>query len=74
MVSWLSQEEACQRLGIKRDTLYAYVSRGRVTAMPDATHQGRSVYRAADVDALVSNRTRGRKRQAIAASTMSWGE
>lgn len=74
MVSWLSQEEACRRLGIKRDTLYAYVSRGRVTAMPDAAHQGRSVYRAADVDALVSNRTRGRKRQAIAASTMSWGE
>lgn len=74
MVKWLSQEEACLRLGVKRETLYAYVSRGRISSVPDATQQGRSLYRSADVEALVGNQQRGRKRQAIAASTMSWGE
>lgn len=29
---WLSTEEAAQRLGVQRDTIYAYVSRGRLTS------------------------------------------
>jgi hypothetical protein len=32
---WIRRGEALARLGVKTQTLYAYVSRGRITARPD---------------------------------------
>ncbi|RZJ43557.1 MAG: citrate synthase, partial [Brevundimonas sp.] len=32
---WIGRSEALGRLGVKAQTLYAYVSRGRITARPD---------------------------------------
>jgi citrate synthase len=51
----LTARQAAERLGIKLDTLYAYVSRGRVESvgMPGSRERR---YRAADVEALMANR------------------
>ena len=59
---------------MSRQTLYAYVSRGRigVTAAPDDPR--RSLYDAADVRRLAERNRSGRSRRAVAASTISWGE
>ena len=65
--------EAVERLGVSRATLYAYVSRGLVRAVPDAGDPRRSLYSAADVDGLVTRKRRGRKPERIAASTLDWG-
>jgi len=71
---WLSQEEACEALGVLKQTLYAYASRGRVEVRWDPEHVGRKLYRGSDVVALIKKRARGRARKTIAASTMAWGE
>lgn len=49
---WIPRSEALTRLGVKAQTLYAYVSRGRIAARPDPTHPRRSLYAAADVARL----------------------
>ena len=53
----LTAEEAAARLGIKKATLYAYVSRGLLTRVVAADGR-RSLFRAPEVDAL----RRGRRR------------
>ena len=35
MTDWIAAEEALRRLKVRPQTLYAYVSRGRVRAEPD---------------------------------------
>ena len=55
---WLSTAEAAARLGVKRETLYAYVSRGMLERRPAA--DGRSSTFAADqVEALAQRARRG---------------
>lgn len=49
---WIARDEALARLGIKTQTLYAYVSRGRIAARPDPTDPRRSLYAAEDVARL----------------------
>jgi citrate synthase len=73
-VRWLTAVDATASLGVSRQTLYAYVSRGRigVTAAPDDPR--RSLYDAADVRRLAERNRSGRSRRAVAASTISWGE
>ncbi len=70
----LSAEAASARLGVSRQTLYSYVSRGLVRAWPDPDDPRRSVYDGADVAQLVARRSRGRARRDVAASTTDWGE
>ncbi|RVC80593.1 DNA-binding protein, partial [Mesorhizobium sp. M4A.F.Ca.ET.022.05.2.1] len=36
MTEWLTREEALERLKVRPQTLYAYVSRGRIGMRPDA--------------------------------------
>lgn len=48
----LSADEAAARLGVRKATLYAYVSRGLLTAVPDPQQPQRSLYPAFDVDRL----------------------
>ena len=54
---WIGRGEALERLGIKTQTLYAYVSRGRITARPDPADPRRSLYAAADIERLSGVRT-----------------
>ena len=48
----ISAAEAAARLGVKRETLYAYVSRGRIAARPDPDDPRRSLYSAEDVERI----------------------
>jgi len=62
------------RLGVRSQTLYAYVSRGRILAEPDPDEPRRSRYRASDVAALATRKARGRKAADVAAHAIAWGE
>ena len=59
MTEWLIAGEALRRLGVRPQTLYAYVSRGRVHAEPDPGDPRRSRYRASDIAALRMRKARG---------------
>ncbi|BCM22132.1 citrate synthase [Mesorhizobium sp. J8] len=74
MTEWLTREQALERLNIRPQTLYAYVSRGRIGMKPDDADPRRSQYRADDIAALATRRDRGRSPQAIAESAIAWGE
>nr|MBW0149572.1 citrate synthase [Phenylobacterium sp.] len=74
MTDWIAAEEACARLNVRSQTLYAYASRGRLTARPDPADPRRSLYRAADVAVLAERKVRGRKAAAVAAGAIAWGE
>lgn len=71
---WLTAEEAMRQLGIRPQTLYAYVSRGRVEAQADPTDPRRSRYRLSDVAALATRKGRGRKAADVAQGAIAWGE
>lgn len=49
---WIGRGEALGRLGVKAQTLYAYVSRGRIAARPDPDDPRRSLYAASDIARL----------------------
>jgi citrate synthase len=53
--TWVSSEEACERLGIRSQTLYAYVSRGRLTPRREGR---RSLFDVRELDDLAA---RGRR-------------
>jgi citrate synthase len=74
MADWLSADEALSRLRVRPQTLYAYVSRGRVRAEPDPAEPRRSRYRASDVAALAERKSRGRKAADVARGAIAWGE
>jgi len=74
MTEWLKSNEALARLGVRSQTLYAYVSRGRVRAEPDPGDPRRSRYRASDIAALTTRKARGRKAADVAADAIAWGE
>ena len=74
MSDWLSATEACERLGVRAQTLYAYVSRGRIRAAPAPGDPHRSRYRAVDILAVEQRQRRGRKAAEVAALAIAWGE
>lgn len=57
---WLTADEAADRLNVKKETVYAYVSRGRLTSRKATGGRG-SLFRLADVDRLVARVRRGRE-------------
>ncbi len=63
-----------ERLGVRPQTLYAYVSRGRIQARPDPIDPRRSHYRTSDIAALATRKARGRKAADVAADAIAWGE
>ena len=73
-IDWIAAEDARGRLGVRAQTLYAYVSRGRVQVRPDPSDSRRSLYRAADIAALTERKSRSRKVSDVAAGAISWGE
>ncbi|WP_029003765.1 citrate synthase family protein [Azorhizobium doebereinerae] len=72
MDRYLGAEEAAARLGVSRQTLYAYVSRGLLKAH-DGADPRQSRYLAEDVARLAKERRRGRRPKEIARSTLDWG-
>ncbi|TWB22025.1 citrate synthase [Nitrospirillum amazonense] len=72
MADLLTAAQAATRLGVSRQTLYAYVSRGLLRAQPEGdTRESR--YLAAEVDRLALTRIRGRRPKDIAKATLDWG-
>ncbi len=71
---WMAAEEASDRLGVRAQTLYAYVSRGRVRVRPDPRDPRRSLYQGADIAALLERKARSRKVSDVAAGAIAWGE
>lgn len=74
MTEWIDAAEAGRRLGVKPQTLYAYVSRGRIRAEADAGDPRRGRYAASDVALLATRKARGRKASEVAADAIAWGE
>jgi citrate synthase len=74
LTEWLSAAEALDRLGLKPQTLYAYVSRGLLAARPDPEDSRRSLYRAREVEILVERRRRSRRPSDVAVGAMAFGE
>src|SRR5262245_17638373 len=58
---WVAAEVARAQLGVRPQTLYAYVSRGRVRVRPDPDDPRRSLYRVADLEALAERKSRSRR-------------
>jgi citrate synthase len=54
--AWVTSTEACQRLGIRPQTLYAYVSRGRLTPRKEGR---RSLFSVDELDGLAAKGRRG---------------
>jgi citrate synthase len=71
---WIGADEARARLGVRPQTLYAYVSRGRVQTRPDPGDPRRSLYRSADIAQLTQRKARSRKPSDVAAGAIAWGE
>ncbi|WP_144140309.1 citrate/2-methylcitrate synthase [Paraburkholderia sp. BCC1884] len=74
MRNWITLTEAARQLGVRAQTVYAYVSRGNIAVMPDPDDPRKSLYRAEDVAALCRKKQVGRKREALAAGTIFGAE
>ncbi|MBI1339216.1 citrate synthase [bacterium] len=73
-MSWITAEDALSRLGVRRQTLYAYVSRGRIEARTDPADSRRSLYSLDDVQRLVVRRSGPRSASDVAREAIAWGE
>jgi len=67
-------DEACRLLGVQAQTVYAYVSRGKLEVMPDPADSRRSLYRAEDVAGLAKRKQAGRKHETLATNTLFGAE
>ena len=73
-MAWISTEEATRRLGVRVQTLYAYVSRGRLEARPDPADPRRSLYSLEDIETLAGKRAGPRRASEVARDAIAWGE
>ena len=74
MAEWLTAGEAIDRMGVRAQTLYAYVSRGRIEARADTVDPRKSLYSADDIARLRQRKARGRKAAHVAEDAIAWGE
>ena len=74
MTKWMTAEQALKFLGIRAQTLYANVSRGRIRAKPDPADSRRSLYNGTDIARLAERRSGRRRAETVAAQAIGWGE
>jgi citrate synthase len=74
MGAWMSMDEACRLLGVRPQTIYAYVSRGKLEVATDPADTRRSLYRAEDVAGLARRKQAGRKHETVATNTLFGAE
>lgn len=72
MAPHLTAAEAAALLGVSRQTLYAYVSRGLLRAQPADDPRERR-YARDEVEQLAGRRARGRQPREVARATLDWG-
>ena len=73
VMKWLTAEQALKFLGVRSQTLYANVSRGRIRAKPDPVDSRRSLYNGNDVARLAERRPGRRPAEAVATQAIGWG-
>ncbi|HEY8026562.1 MAG TPA: citrate synthase [Burkholderiaceae bacterium] len=69
---YINSNEAAQLLGVRKETLYAYVSRNWIKSYPGASSRERK-FRRADVLGLVEKKAGARKPKQVANATFDWG-
>jgi citrate synthase len=74
MASWIPMDEACRLLGVRPQTLYAYVSRGKLEVATDPADTRRSLYRAEDVARPGQAQAGGRKHETLATNALFGSE
>ncbi|KMO10696.1 citrate synthase [Methylobacterium indicum] len=72
MTAYLTAADAAARLGVSRQTLYAYVSRGLIEAHPTDDPRVRA-YAAEAIARLAEARRRGRRPRDVARAALDWG-
>ncbi len=72
-MQYLSAQEACDRLGIKEATLYAYVSRGLIRSEVEGGASRKRRYLAEDVDKLVQRKEQRRDPAKVVEDALHWG-
>jgi DNA-binding transcriptional MerR regulator len=70
VATWLTLEEVQDYLGVRAQTIYAYVSRGLIASHPDPQNIRRSLYSAENIQKLKQKKQQGRKRETLAANTL----
>lgn len=73
MTQYLSAQEACDRLGVKEATLYAYVSRGLIRSEVESQSSRKRRYLAEDVDKLVDRKEQRRDPAKVVEDALHWG-
>ncbi len=73
MTQYLSAQEACERLGVKEATLYAYVSRGLIRSEVGGGTNRKRRYLAEDVDKLVGRKEQRRDPAKVVEDALHWG-
>jgi citrate synthase len=72
--TWMTSAEALRALGVRPQTLYANVSRGKIRAKPDAADPRRRLYHREDVLRMAGRANGRRKVEIVAAQTIDWGD
>lgn len=70
--TWMTAQEAAAHLGVTRQTLYAYVSRGHLQAQAVAGQRDHR-YRRVDVERLALRHAGARQPRRVAVQTLDWG-
>ena len=73
-MEWMDRSAALERLGVKSQSLYAYVSRGLIRARPDERDPRASQYSASDIARLMQRKRSRRSRAAVASQAIAWGD
>ena len=73
-VPWLDAGAALQLLGVRPQSLYASVSRGRIRSKPDPDDSRRSLYSRDDVLRLAARRAGAVPARDVALQAVAWGE
>jgi citrate synthase len=69
---YLTADEAAAALGVTKNTLYAYVSRGLVRSEPDATRRRTRRYHAEDVERLKRRQRQRQQPERAVREALSW--
>lgn len=73
-MSWLSTTDALAMLQVQQQTLYAYVSRGRIRARQDPEDPRRSLYNRNDVERFAKRQAGRHSAATVASEAIAWGE
>src|SRR3954447_10204140 len=71
--AWVSAAEASRTLGITRQTLYAYVSRGLIRSEPGASTTRERRYAREDIERLKRRAEERRDPDKVASHALQWG-